>query len=150
VKKRAILPVVCGTLLTTIAATFATISQSLSSTVPTVPTKIVTILKSSVNDAGQAIRYPQGGVPEVTMLRVEIPPGRETGWHTHPVPSFAYVISGTLTVALKNGRQLRFTASQGLAESVDVLHDGKNLGATPVELVVVYLGEKSHPIVVRP
>jgi hypothetical protein len=28
----------------------------------------------------------------------------------HPVPSFAYVISGTLTVALKDGRQLRFTA----------------------------------------
>ena len=67
------------------------------------------------------------------MLRVEIPLGRETGWHTHPVPSFAYVISGTLTVASKDGRQLRFTASQCLAESVDVLHDGKTLGATPVE-----------------
>jgi quercetin dioxygenase-like cupin family protein len=65
------------------------------------------------------------------MLRVEIPPGRETRWHTHPVPGFAYVISGTLTVALKDGRQLRFTASQSLAESVDVLHDGKNLDAMP-------------------
>jgi quercetin dioxygenase-like cupin family protein len=147
VKKRAIFPVVCGTLLLTMIAAFATTSHSLSSTATT---KVVTILKSSVNDAGQAIRYPQGGIPEVTMLRVEIPPGRETGWHTHPAPSFAYVISGTLTVALKDGRQLRFTASQGLAESVDVLHDGKNLGATPVELVVVYLGEKRHPIVVRP
>jgi hypothetical protein len=39
-------------------------------------------------------------------------------------------------------------ASQGLTESVDVLHDGKNVGATPVELVVVYLGEKSNPILV--
>jgi quercetin dioxygenase-like cupin family protein len=146
VKKRAIFPVACATLLTMIAA-FAMTSHSLSSAATT---KVVTILKSSVNDAGQAIRYPQGGIPEVTMLRVEIPPGRETGWHTHPAPSFAYVISGTLTVALKDGRQLRFTASQGLAESVDVLHDGKNLGATPVELVVVYLGEKRHPIVVRP
>jgi quercetin dioxygenase-like cupin family protein len=74
---------------------------------------------------------PLSGIPDVTMLRVEIPPGRETGWHTHPVPSFAYVISGTLTVASKDGRQLRFSATQGLAESVDVLHDGKNLDATP-------------------
>jgi hypothetical protein len=74
-EKRAIFPVGCATLLTMIAA-FATTSHSLSSTART---RVVTILKSSVNDAGQAIRYPQGGIPEVTMLRVEIPPGRERG-----------------------------------------------------------------------
>ena len=72
---QAIFPVVCGTLLLTIAA-FATPSHWLSSTATTT---VVTILKSSVNDAGQAIRYPQGGRPEVTMLRVEVPPRRERG-----------------------------------------------------------------------
>jgi hypothetical protein len=60
---QAIFPVVCGTLLLTIAA-FATPSHWLSSTATTT---VVTILKSSVNDAGQAIRYPQGGRPEVAV-----------------------------------------------------------------------------------
>ncbi len=115
----------------------------------TAATKVVPVLKSSVDDAGQPIQYPRGGSPEVTMLRVRIPPGKETGWHTHPVAGFAYVLSGSLTIAMRDGRRRTFTAGQGFAESVDRVHDGKNLGTTPVDLIVVFLGRKGHPFVVK-
>lgn len=115
----------------------------------TASTVAVPVLKSSVNDAGQSIRYPRDGTAEVTMLRVKIPPGKTTGWHTHPVPGFAYILSGTLTVVMRDGRQIPFSAGQGFAESVDLPHNGKNLGTAPVDLVVVFLGKKGHSFVVK-
>ena len=42
------------------------------------------------------IRYPQVDDPEVQSLIVEIPAGGETGWHTHPVPAYAYILAGTI------------------------------------------------------
>jgi len=122
-----------------------------SRTLPyTASTVAVPVLKTSVNDAGQSIQYPRVRTPEVTMLRVKIPPGKTTGWHTHPVPGFAYILSGRLTLVMRDGRQSTFRAGQGFAESVDLLHNGKNLGTEPVDLVVVFLGQKGHPFVVKP
>jgi hypothetical protein len=90
---QAIFSVVCGALLLTIAA-FATSLYS------TATAKVTRILKLSMNDAGQAIRYPQGGIPEVTMFRVEIPPrGERSGTRIRSPAS--YTLSGTLAVALK-------------------------------------------------
>jgi len=45
----------------------AAVSRTLPYTASTVA---VPVLKSSVNDAGQSIRYPRDGTAEVTMLRV--------------------------------------------------------------------------------
>ena len=45
----------------------------------------------------QPIAYPSG-TPNITAAIVTIPPGGETGWHTHAVPLFAYILDGALTV----------------------------------------------------
>jgi len=39
--------------------------------------------------------------PEVTVMTVELSPGTETGWHTHPVLVYAYILSGSLTVEVE-------------------------------------------------
>ena len=78
-------------------------------------------------------------------MKVEIKPGAETGWHSHPVPLYAYVLEGDLTVEVKGGNTYHFTAGNAIVEVVNVPHNGKNLGATPVVLIVFYTGETGTP-----
>lgn len=100
---------------------------------------VTTLLQTTRSWDGKPIVYPSGPA-QVTGLLVEIAPGRATGWHTHPVPSFAMILQGTLEVALKNGKIKRLTAGEALAEVVDTLHNGRVVGNQPVKLVVFYTG----------
>lgn len=98
-----------------------------------------TILKETTSWDGRPIQYPAGPA-QVTGMLIEIAPGGETGWHLHPVPSFAMVLEGELQVRLKDGRTKTLKAGEGLAEVVDTLHNGRALGTGPVRLVVFYMG----------
>lgn len=101
--------------------------------------KVVPLLKTSESWNGAPIVYPEGKA-EITALWVEIAPGGETGWHRHAVPSFAMLLEGTLEVALKDGRAKRLQAGEALAEVINTAHNGRNVGDTPVKLVVFYAG----------
>jgi quercetin dioxygenase-like cupin family protein len=82
-------------------------------------------------------------------LEVEIPPGKETGWHKHPMPGYAYVLSGTLTIAIEDGQHFQFEAGKAFVEVIHTLHNGKNLGTEPVKLVVFFPGEAGRPFTIR-
>ena len=110
--------------------------------------KATPLLKTETTVAGQPIVYPTSAHPEVTAVLVEIPVGAETGWHKHPVPCYGYVIAGQLTVQMEGGKANEFQAGDALAESVNVLHNGKNTGTEPVKIVMFALGEKDHPFTV--
>ena len=56
----------------------------------------VTRLRTTQTGDGQPICFPEP--VEMTALEVVIPAGAETGWHRHPAPGFAYVLSGELVV----------------------------------------------------
>ena len=107
-------------------------------------------LSATMTVTGQPIEYPRTGRPQVTMLLVEIPPGAETGWHKHPVPCCAYVLSGAVTVELKDGKSYTVKAGQAFAETVDTLHNGKNTGSGTVKILMTAIGELSTPVTVRP
>jgi quercetin dioxygenase-like cupin family protein len=106
---------------------------------PSVAVKATTFLKAETSWDGKPIEYP-AGKSEVTGLVIDIAPGAETGWHLHSVPSFAMVLEGTLEVQLRSGAVNRLKAGDGLAEVVNRLHNGRNVGAVPVKLVVFYVG----------
>lgn len=111
----------------------------------------VKILKKTTQTSnGQKISYPLTDRAEVTVMSVELAPGAETGWHTHPLPVYAYVVSGNLSVELEDGRQLSFGAGEAIIEVVKALHNGKNRGTEPIKLVVFYLGVEGIPNVIRP
>lgn len=110
--------------------------------------KVEPILKTETSWDGKVIQYPSGPA-EVTGLLIEIAPGAETGWHLHPVPSFAMVLQGELEVTLKTSAVKRLKAGEALAEVVDTLHNGRNLGPGPVKLVVFYVGTKGTPLTVK-
>ena len=106
---------------------------------------ITPLLKTTTTWEGKALRYPEGQA-EITGLIVEIPVGAETGWHGHPVPSFGMVLEGSLAVTLKDGRVKRIAAGEAIAEVVDTLHNGRNVGDRPVKLVVFYAGAVGTPL----
>jgi len=106
---------------------------------PTATVAVTPLLKTTTSWNGQPLTYPPGPA-EVTGLQVEIAPGGETGWHQHNMPSFAFMLEGTLEVTLKDGQVKRLQAGDALAEVVNTPHNGRNVGATPVKLVVFYTG----------
>lgn len=98
------------------------------------------------NDA--PIHYQCPTRPQVSAVKVEIPPGEATPWHAHPVGNYAYVISGTLDLELADGTRRTFRAGEAFAEVVGTIHRGKAVGAEPVALVVWYMGEEEKPVTV--
>jgi len=109
---------------------------------------VTPLLKTTTSWDGKPLVYPSGQA-EVSALIVEIAPGGETGWHQHPVPSFGVVLEGTLEVRLEDGRTRRIERGEALAEVVSTLHNGRNVGETPLKLLVFYAGSVGTPLTLR-
>lgn len=107
--------------------------------------QVKTLLRTSTNSAGQPIAYPHDGKAEVSVLIVTIAPGKQTGWHQHPVPLFGYVLSGQVTVQIDHGEKHTYRQGDALAECVNLLHNGVNEGSEPTQLLIFVAGEKDVP-----
>jgi quercetin dioxygenase-like cupin family protein len=107
--------------------------------------KATLILKTTSTTGNYPVKYLNTQSPEITVMKVEIKPGAETGWHSHPVPLYAYVLEGNLTVEIKGGKTYHFTAGDAIVEVVNIPHNGKNLGTMPVVLIAFYTGEMGTP-----
>jgi len=103
------------------------------------------ILKTTTTTGHYPAKYLNTERPEITVVKVDIKPGAETGWHSHPVPLYAYVLEGDLTVEVKGGKTYQFSAGDAIVEFVNIPHNGKNFGATPVVLIAFYTGEIGTP-----
>ena len=107
------------------------------------------ILQTETMSNGEPIRYTDTDHPKVTVMTVDVAPGARTGWHSHPVAVYAYVLSGRLTVEIEGGRTVEFSEGEAIIEVVKVRHNGINHGKIPVKLVVFYLGGKGIPNVIK-
>ncbi len=111
--------------------------------------KVTVIKKATVAADGRKMEYPKTENPEVTALLVEIPPDGETGWHFHPVPVYAYVLSGGLRVEMEGGQVRDYKEGDAIFEVLNTPHNGKNLGEVPAKLIVFYTGEEGKPVTIR-
>jgi quercetin dioxygenase-like cupin family protein len=91
--------------------------------------------------------YPQSQ-PEITILRISIPPGTRLDTHSHPVINAGVLTSGQLTVVTTEGKTLHLKAGDAIVEVVNTLHYGINEGDVPAEIVVFYAGAVGTPITV--
>lgn len=110
--------------------------------------KSTTLLSTETTWNAAPIHYQCPAKAQVTAVKVEIPAGEATAWHSHPVGNYAYVISGTLELELKDGTRHTFKAGEAFAEVVNTVHRGKAVGSEPVMLVVWYTGEADKPFTV--
>ena len=123
--------------------------QTVSETAEYEGVKVTQIKKATTASNGQALQYLKTDKPEVTVLMVEIPPGGETGWHIHPVPVYAYMLFGAITVELEGTEKYDFKEGDAIFETMNTRHNGKNTGTVPAKLLVFYTGEQGSPNTVK-
>lgn len=99
-------------------------------------------------DGSALPEYPRG-VPEITVVRIQIAPGAQLPLHRHPVINAGMLISGELTVVTDEGKTLHLKAGQGIVEVVNRWHYGKNEGTVPSDIIVVYAGVQRGPITIN-
>jgi quercetin dioxygenase-like cupin family protein len=98
-------------------------------------------------DGMQYPSYP-AGQPQISVLRIYIPPHSTLAWHHHTVINAAYVVSGELTVKKKDGGLTKLLhAGEVLPEMVGGVHQGYT-GDQSALLVVFYAGVEGKPITV--
>ena len=107
------------------------------------------ILRAETMSNGEPIDYLDTDRPQVTVMTVDIAPGAGTGWHSHPMPVYAYVMAGQLTVEIERGKTAEFREGDAIIEVVNLRHNGTNHGKVPVKLLVFYLGAKDVPKVIK-
>lgn len=107
---------------------------------------VETLLKTGASWDGVPYKAYPAGSPELTVLKITIPPRTALPWHTHPMPNAAYVASGDLTVEKEEGgKTIHLVAGDVLPEMVDARHRGVT-GDAGVVLIVFYAGTKGMPL----
>jgi len=107
------------------------------------------LAKTSSSWDGTALpNYPKGK-PEVTILRIKIPPGMQFPMHKHPVINAGVLLSGELTVMKEDKKTLQLKAGDSLVELVNQWHYGMNEGSKPAEIIVFYAGIQGTPITIK-
>ncbi|GAU09492.1 cupin [Desulfoplanes formicivorans] len=136
---KCILHIVCLTCILSTNA-FALNEQS-------VTVDVLTKTTSSWN--GETLPAYPNGQPEVTILKIEIPPKMKLPLHEHPVINAGVLLKGELTVVTTDNKTLHLKAGDPIVEVVDSLHYGINEGTEPAEIMVFYAGVKDKLITIK-
>lgn len=107
-------------------------------------TNSTVILKSTTTGDGVPLVYPKG-TPQITSRITVFPPGAETVLHRHPVPLYAYIMEGELTLITEGQPVRRFKAGEAFMETAQ-WHIGRNEGTVPIKLLSVYSGSVELPL----
>ena len=99
-----------------------------------------TLLSTETTVTGEPIKYPSGAPAQMTAQEITLAPGQQTGWHTHPVPLFGYILDGELTVDYGPKGQRVYRKGDGFAEATNEAHNGRNLTDKPVTILAVFAG----------
>ncbi len=113
------------------------------------------VLVTSQSVVGEVIRYPHSGLhpkgkrAEITAQVITLQPGAATPWHSHPMPTFGYIISGEIEVDYGAQGQKTFRAGDALMEAMAHVHRGRNVSDNPVRVLAVSIGEQGQVTAVR-
>src|SRR5215510_8967738 len=126
---------------------FCLVSSGLRASEPQI--KVEQVLQVTQSwDGTPYTSYPTGQ-PQVTVLKITIPPNTALHWHRHPIISVAYVLSGHLTLEKRDtGERRILEAGQAVAETVQTTHRGLTTDE-PVELIVFYAGRAGMPLTIN-
>ncbi|PWK72871.1 quercetin dioxygenase-like cupin family protein [Aminobacter sp. AP02] len=95
------------------------------------------LASTTVTASGQPIMLPQKNV-QVLVSSFEIPPGATLPVHMHPSARYAYVLEGQLQVTnVDTGKSTSYNKGDFIVEMIGTWHQGANVGADPVKLLVI-------------
>ncbi|WP_319590976.1 cupin domain-containing protein [uncultured Draconibacterium sp.] len=108
--------------------------------------KVETLLQTTQSwDGSELPSYPEGK-PEISILKVSIPPHSELDLHKHEVINAGILLAGNLTVITENSDTLKMQTGDVLSEVVGTWHYGVNEGDELAEIVVFYAGTAGAPL----
>jgi len=107
------------------------------------------LAKTSVSWDGRPLPNYVKGKPEITILRIKIPPKVQLPLHEHPVINAGVLLKGELTVVTKEEETLHLKTADSIVEVVDKWHYGINEGSEAAEIIVFYAGVRGNPITVK-
>jgi len=108
------------------------------------------ILQSGTPFAGASLAYPKTDSAELTAMQLDIGPGGETGRHMHPYPTLVYVLEGAIEVEMDGGMAHRYKTGDSFLMVVNTWTNATNNGAVPAKVLVVFVGVRGKPNLVRP
>jgi quercetin dioxygenase-like cupin family protein len=111
--------------------------------------KVDVLAKTGLSWDNQPLPRYEKGKPEITILRIKIPPGETLEMHKHLVINAGVLISGELTVITDDNKVLRLKAGDAIVEVVNKWHYGKNESRETAEIIVFYAGTPNKPITVK-
>ena len=115
-----------------------------------VNTATVDILaKTSISWDGEELPNYAKGKPEITILRIKIPPKVQLPLHVHPVINAGVLLKGELTVVTEDKKTLHLKTGDSIVEVVGKWHYGKNEGNELAEIIVFYAGVQDTPITIK-
>ena len=89
------------------------------------------------------------GQPEVTILKISIPPNVQLPLHQHPIINAGVLLKGELTVITEEGKKFHLKAGDPIVEVVNTWHHGVNEGNESAEIIVFYAGIQGKPITIE-
>ncbi|MGI9228348.1 MAG: cupin domain-containing protein [Gammaproteobacteria bacterium] len=108
--------------------------------------KVEVLAKSGKSWDGATLpNYPQGE-PEMTIVKVTLPPRSQTPVHKHPFILGGIVLKGELTVITEENKTMHFKTGDAVLEVVNTWHQGNNDTDETVEILVFYVGIKGEPV----
>ena len=113
------------------------------------PVNVEVLAKTSSSWDGETLPDFAKGKPEITILRITIPPKAQLPLHKHPVINAGLLLKGELTVETEDKKILHLKAGDSIVEVVNKWHSGKNEGNEPAEIIVFYAGIQGEPITIK-
>jgi len=99
------------------------------------------VLKATKAWDGSSLGSYLAGEVELSVLRVSVPAGASSDWHTNPTPVAVFVMSGELHIAVQ-GTDVKQVVKTGeaFAEIRDMVNRHSSAGPDGAELVVFFAG----------
>lgn len=111
--------------------------------------KVDVLAKTTSSWDGTPLKPYAKGTPEVTILKIAIPPKMKLPVHKHPYMNAGVLTKGQLTVVTIDKKVLELKAGDAIVEVLDKCHYGVNKGDTTAEIIVVYAGIKGKPVTIK-
>jgi len=107
------------------------------------------LAKAGISWDGMALPEYARGKPQITILKIRIPPKTKLPLHKHPVINAGVLLKGTLTVVTEDDEKLQLKAGDSIIEVVNKWHYGINESNEFAEIIVFYAGVQDSPITVK-
>ncbi len=104
------------------------------------------LLQSQTSWDGGDIYYPQGPA-EIISKRLTLDPDKKAAFHCHPVPTFGYILKGTVKVETEDGKKVLLKEGDAVIEMMRTVHRELAVDG-PAEIVVFYASAKGMPTTV--